>query len=90
MGSRVTRLDINFSAMYEIRRGAGVVAEVEKRADQVLAAAGGEDAGYKRGTTQGAKRPQGRWRATVYTYNGKGIRDNAANHTLQRSIDSAR
>ncbi|WP_446224975.1 hypothetical protein ACTWPB_07615 [Nocardia sp. IBHARD005] len=90
MASRVTRLDINFAAMYEIRRMEGVVAEIDQRADQVLAACGGEAAGYKKGSTQGAKRPQGRWRSSVVTYNGTGIRDNAANHTLQRAIDSAR
>ncbi|MFC9966335.1 hypothetical protein ACFVH4_19070 [Nocardia ignorata] len=90
MASRVTRLDINFAALYDIRRSDGVVTEIEKRADQVLAACGGESAGYKRGSTQGAKRPQGRWRASVVTTNHEAVVDNATNHTLLRAIDAAR
>ncbi|WP_342800974.1 hypothetical protein [Nocardia sp. No.11] len=84
------RLVMKRDALYEIRRAPGVQRDLERRARKVLAAAGGEAAGYMMSTTQGEKKPQGRWRAAVFTSNFKAIKDNARNNTLVRNFGAAR
>lgn len=85
-----TRVVIKRGALYDLRREPGVRADCERRARAVLNAAGGEHMGYMMSSTQGAKKPQGRWRAAVFTSNFKAIKDNAQHNTLLRSLGAAR
>ncbi|MFC5789670.1 hypothetical protein ACFPPE_07355 [Agromyces tardus] len=77
-------------AMYDVRQQPKVRADLLARAEAVAAACGGEEAGYATSSTQGAKKPQGRWRAAVYTMTFDAILDNARNNTLVRRFGSAR
>lgn len=84
------RIEIKRGALYDLRREPGVRQDCERRARAVLQAAGGEAAGYMMSSSQGAKRPQGRWRAAVFTSNFDAILDNARNNTLVRAFGAAR
>lgn len=84
------RVVIKQGALYQLRREPGVRADCERRAAAVQAAAGGAPAGYLMSSSQGEKRPQGRWRAAVYTSNFAAIKDNARNNTLMRALNAAR
>ncbi|MCZ1070819.1 hypothetical protein [Rhodococcus sp. A5(2022)] len=77
----------NPAALYEVRRLPGVQAEVERHAARIASAAG---AGYSWSSRQGAKRPQGRWRAIVYPDTWPARRDNARRNTLVRALGGAR
>lgn len=85
-----TRLVFNDQGMYKLRRQPGVRADLERRARAVLEACGGEAAGYMMTSTQGAKRPQGRWRTAVFTANLTAMLDNRRNQTLVRAFSAAR
>lgn len=84
------RLVFKRDAMYDVRQQPKVRADLEQRAEAVAEACGGEAAGYATSSTQGAKRPQGRWRTAVYTRNFAAILDNARNNTLVRKFGRAR
>lgn len=77
------RLVWNPNGLYEIRSAPGVVAEVNSRAARVASAAG---PGYSWSSQQGARRPQGRWRAIVYPDTWRARYDNARNNTLLRMM----
>jgi len=85
-----TKLVMKPDALYKIRGAPGVVAELERRGQAVLEAAGGEAAGYQMSSKQGRKAPQGRWRVTVFTRTPRAMRSNAKNNTLVRAFGSAR
>ncbi|SED50947.1 hypothetical protein SAMN04490240_4069 [Rhodococcus pyridinivorans] len=74
-------------ALYEIRRLTGVQAEVERHASRIATAAG---AGFSWSSRQGAKRPQGRWRAIVYPDTWAARRRNATQNTLVRALGGGR
>ncbi|WP_432678071.1 hypothetical protein ACRAJ3_25290 [Rhodococcus pyridinivorans] len=74
-------------ALYEIRRLPGVQAEVERHASRIATAAG---AGFSWSSRQGAKRPQGRWRAIVYPDTWAARRRNATQNTLVRALGGGR
>jgi hypothetical protein len=86
----VIELEINAGALYRLRSEPGVVADLERRAQAILAACGGTEAGYAVGSEQGARRPQGRWRVAVYTRTNEAKRDNAVNNTLIRNLSAGR
>lgn len=86
----MARVQFKPNAFYELRRSPGVVAELESRARRILAAAGGEEAGYVMSSQQGARRPQGRWRTTVAAKSRKAKRQNAKNNTLLHALDAGR
>lgn len=77
----------NIKGFYDLRSEPGVVADLEARAEAIAAAAG---VGYVTGSQQGAKKPQGRWRASVATGDWDAIEDNARNQTLLKSLDAGR
>ncbi|WP_306365442.1 hypothetical protein [Nocardia sp. CC227C] len=84
------RVRHNIAGYYALRSEPGVVADLEARGQRVLAAAGGEAAGYGMDSRQGAKRPQGRWRVSVVTNTPEAMLDNAENNTLLRAMGAAR
>lgn len=84
------RIKFNPEAFYDLRRASGVIGDLEERAKRVQEAAGGSAAGYETSSQQGAKRPEGRWRATVITATAEAVADNAKNNTLIRSLDAGR
>jgi len=71
----------------ELRAAPGVVADLERRAGAVRAAAGD---GFEMGSRQGAARPQGRWRTSVVTATPKAMRKNQRDNTLLRALESGR
>lgn len=77
-------------AFYELRRDPAVVGMLEEKAEQIADRANSLGKGtYATGSRQGARRPQGRWRASVVTADYKSQRDQAKNHTLQRALGSS-
>lgn len=79
----------NPQAFYDLRSAPGVVAELESRARQVASRANTLGKGtYAVGSRQGARRPQGRWRASVVTADAQAMADNAKHHTLVRALGS--
>lgn len=83
MARSSVRLKWNPRWGYELRSAPGVVAKVDAMADAHAARAG---PGYAWSSQQGARRPQGRWRAIVYPDSWMAVRDNAANNTLLRTM----
>ena len=79
-------------ALYEMRSLPKVVDLVEKVASNIAANANEQldEPGYFTGSRQGARRPYGRWRASVVTGTGEAIRDDAANNTLLRELNGVR
>lgn len=75
------------NALYDIRRSAPVVAAVDGLAARAAAAAGD---GFEWSSMQGARRPQGRWRAIVYAKTHSARRRNAKENTLVRVLGSVR
>ncbi len=81
----------NHNALYQIRSAPGVRAELERRGRRIVANANStlrERDGYAMSSTQGARRPQGRWRVTVFTRSTHAKRSNARHNTLVRLMQS--
>ncbi|MGW4090041.1 hypothetical protein [Nocardia sp. NPDC004750] len=77
-------------ALYEVRREPKVRQDLTRRAAAVQDACGGPAAGYLMSSFQGEKKPQGRWRAAVFTANIEAMLDNRRNNTLVRNFGAAR
>jgi hypothetical protein len=86
----MARIEMKRDALYETRRAPKLRQDLERRGRAVLDAAGGEAAGYMMSSTQGAKRPQGRWRVAVFTSNFAAMLDNRRNNTLVRAFGAGR
>jgi len=98
------RIVINWKpeGFYAIRRAPKVRADLERRARAIAREANdhidtpGSDLQqapgqhYQTSSEQGAKRPYGRWRATVVTADAAAIEDNARHNTLLKSLDAGR
>ncbi|NQE88507.1 hypothetical protein [Nocardia terpenica] len=80
-------LSWNTNAFYNLRRGPKVVRELESRGRRVAAAAGD---GFAMRSAQGARRPEGRWRVTVFPATANAARRNARDNTLVKALNSAR
>jgi hypothetical protein len=85
------------NALYQVRKLPAVIRDLEDRANRIAAACNaddnhdpGEPDGYLTGSQQGAKRPQGRWRATVFTGTQAAKNDNARHQTLIKNLDKGR
>lgn len=75
------------NAHYNLRRMRGLVRDLEARGRRVAAAAGD---GFATKSAQGARRPEGRWRVTVFPATAKAARRNARDNTLVKALNSAR
>ncbi|MFI5783497.1 hypothetical protein [Nocardia sp. NPDC051570] len=75
------------NAHYNLRRMRGLVRNLEARGRRVIASAGD---GFAMKSGQGQRRPEGRWRVTVFPTTAKAARRNARDNTLVKSLDSAR
>lgn len=87
------RVRLNLQGFYDLRRAPGVRRDLDARARRIAEAAqavGSPEAEYGVGSEQGAKRPQGRWRSTVFTKNAVAMRSNAKNNSLIKSLDAGR
>ena len=70
---------------YDLRREPGVIAALENHGRHIVNRANAtlkEGAGYRMSSRQGAKKPKGRWRVTVYTASTHAKRSNAKHNTL--------
>ncbi|ATL65140.1 hypothetical protein [Nocardia terpenica] len=77
----------NKNAFYNLRRGPKVVRELESRGRRIAAAAGD---GFAVDSHQGARRPEGRWRVTVFAATAKAKRRNATDNTLVKALGAGR
>ena len=83
------KIEFNKDAFYQLRSEPGVVGLLEEKAQRLADTANASGSGtYAVGSRQGARRPQGRWRASVVTADYAAMRDQAKNHTLQRALGS--
>lgn len=78
--------------LYEMRSLPKVIAVVEKISEGIADQANEsvDEEGYFTGSRQGARRPYGRWRASVVTGTAEAMRDDAANNTLLRALNASR
>lgn len=83
MARSSVRLKWNPDALYQLRSEPGVRDKLDSLAASVAARAG---PGYSWSSQQGARRPQGRWRAIVFPDSWLARRDNATNNTLLRVL----
>lgn len=84
----MAQIEFNNDGFYELRSSV-IRPELERigRAIQTRANATlTERRGYEMDSHQGGKRPQGRWRVTVYTGSVHAIRSDRKHNTLMRSI----
>lgn len=76
---------------YEIRRMQALIDIEETIAEDVAARANqmaGSDDGFKTGSRQGAKKPQGRWRTSVVAASPHAARHNAIHNTLIKALEA--
>lgn len=87
--AKSVRLDFKSEGFRQILTSPGVRAEVDRIAQAVLSAAGGEARGYGKKTFLGSY-GGGRWVSTVFTETVEGIVDESKNRTLYRAIFAGR
>lgn len=77
---------------YDIRRMQSVVSVLEGSAERIAAQANTSvsDGGYKTGSQQGRRAPQGRWRTSVVTGTAEAMADNGKHNTLVKSMDAGK
>lgn len=68
---------------YDLRRDARVQNYLNSEAHKVASRAG---EGFEVDSKQGEKKPQGRWRATIYAATPKAMNRNAKRNTLLRAL----
>jgi hypothetical protein len=74
---------------YELRALPGVIGLLEVNGRQRVQHANAtlkKKDGYKMSSRQGAKKPQGRWRVTVFTATAEAKRSNARHNTLVKVL----
>ena len=87
------RLKFKRNGMYDIRRSPDVIGFLEGKGELVVDAANetlDERNGYRMSSSQGARRPYGRWAVRVFTSSNHAKRSNAIRNTLIRALDKAR
>lgn len=87
------RLKFKRNGMYDIRRSPGVIGFLEGKGELVVDAANetlDERKGYRMSSSQGARRPYGRWAVRVFTSSNHAKRSNAIRNTLIHVLDKAR
>lgn len=82
----------NIPGFYALRSDPKLRKELERRAEAVAAGCnkdlGAE--GFLTGSIQGAKRPQGRWQASVFTATAEAMNHQRKHKTIERNIDRGR
>jgi len=86
----LTRVVHKINGYYALRSQPGVRAYLETLGQRVHADVGGDSAGYRLDSRQGARNPQGRWRVTVAAVSYEARLANARHHTLLRAMGAAR
>ncbi|GAA1881974.1 hypothetical protein [Williamsia serinedens] len=82
------RIEWNKEGLYDVRRDPSLVAQERAIAQQICDRANRDGKGtFMVGSRQGEKRPQGRWRTTVFTADAKAMAHNAKHNTLIRSME---
>lgn len=77
-------------ALYHVRSDPALTAAEKEAAQKVCDEANRIGKGtYAVGSQQGLRRPQGRWRTTVYTADARAMANNAKRNTLIRAMGSA-
>lgn len=87
------RLKIKTGAMYELRRAPGVVGFLEGKGELVADAANQtlpEGEGYRMSSSQGQRRPYGRWAVRVFTSSNHAKHSNAVHNTLLQALNQAK
>lgn len=84
------RIKWNIPGWKKLRSEPGVRADLERRGNAVLRAAGGVAAGYEMSSRQGAAKPQGRWRVSVAAVTPRAKRSNVKRNTLIRALEAGR
>lgn len=83
------RVKFSNRGFYDIRRQPALVAQEEKIANGIAQRCNrdlGEPNGFRTGSRQGMRRPQGRWRTTVITVTRRAKRHNAKHNTLLKNL----
>lgn len=86
------RLKFNRNAMYQLRSAPDVRRFLEAMGSEIRDSANetlDEGVGYQLSSSQGRKRPQGRWAVRVYTSSNHAKRSNAIHNTLLRVLKSS-
>ena len=89
----MARLEFKRGAFRELRFDPAIRRDINRRAKAIADKANNDsdlDNGYRVGSRAGARRPQGRPRATVVTATGDAVRDSAKNDRLLRSLNAGR
>lgn len=87
----MTEIRIKFKpgALYDLRRDPAVIGFLEGKGELVMDAANQslpERVGYRMSSSQGKKKPQGRWAVRVYTSSNHAKHSNAVHNTLIRAL----
>ena len=88
----MTNIRIKFKrgAFFELRRAPKVIDFLEAAGQSIVDDANAtldEGVGYRMSSSQGRKRPQGRWAVRVFTSSDHAKRSNAKHNTLLRLLD---
>lgn len=83
----IVRIDWNKEGLFDVRRDPALVAAERDMAQKIAERANRMGKGtFMVGSRQGEKRPQGRWRTTVFTADAKAMASNAKHNILIRSM----
>lgn len=83
------RVKFNRGAFYDLRRAPKVIDFLEAAGQSMVDDANDtldERVGYRMSSSQGRKRPQGRWAVRVFTSSDHAKRSNAQHNTLLRLL----
>lgn len=86
------KFKVNKKGFYDVRRMPRLVDLLEEKAEKVAAEANsslrnpGEAENYRTGSRQGARRPQGRWRTSVFTATEYAKRADAKHNHLLKAL----
>lgn len=88
--AKPVKIAYNIDGFHAIRTAPKTAADLERRGNAVLSAAGGRAAGFKMRSRQGKKNPQGRHRVTVTAIKKRAKLKNERENTLINALDAGR
>ncbi|GAA2071663.1 hypothetical protein [Williamsia deligens] len=81
------RIEWNDEALYDVRRDPNLIELERETAQRICDEANRIGSGtFMVGSRQGERRPEGRWRTTVYTADAKAMASNARHNVLIRAM----